>query len=85
MSLRPVAVTTPAARVTIAARPVRTVLALVGLSIGVTVAGAFLVEWLAPESDQLLRRLPVTPQPDHAVRLNERNERSCIRIRSTTL
>jgi hypothetical protein len=49
----------PTDLVTTPARPVRTVLALTGLGLGVTVVGSVVVELVAPESDQLLRRLPV--------------------------
>jgi membrane protease YdiL (CAAX protease family) len=42
-----------------AVRPVRDVLVLVGISLGITIAGSILVDLVAPESDQVLRRLPV--------------------------
>jgi membrane protease YdiL (CAAX protease family) len=41
------------------ARPVRRVLALAGVSLSVTAVGSLVMEVVAPESDQLLRRLPV--------------------------
>ncbi len=56
MSLNLVA---PADLDTTPARPIRDVLSLVGLSLGVTAIGSLLAELVAPESDQLLRRLPV--------------------------
>lgn len=59
MNLIPAAATPPAVLASVPARPIRSVLALVGLSIGVTATGSLLVELIAPESDQLLRRLPV--------------------------
>jgi uncharacterized protein len=40
-------------------RPVRRVLVLGGVSLGVTAVGSLVMELVAPESDQLLRRLPV--------------------------
>ena len=49
----------PAVRAKTPARPIRDVLALAGLAIAVTAVGSILVELVAPESDQLLRRLPV--------------------------
>jgi uncharacterized protein len=49
----------PTGLVTTPTRPVRAVLALVGLSLGVTAVGSLLVALVAPQSDQLLRRLPV--------------------------
>jgi uncharacterized protein len=39
--------------------PVRRVLVLGGVSLGVTAVGSLVMELVAPESDQLLRRLPV--------------------------
>jgi membrane protease YdiL (CAAX protease family) len=59
MSLVPHAPARPINVGTTAARPVRKVLALAGLSLAVTAVGSLLVELVAPESDQLLRRLPV--------------------------
>ncbi len=59
MSRNPVALAVPDDLVTTSPRPVRTVLALVGVSLGVTAVGSLLVALVAPESDQLLRRLPV--------------------------
>lgn len=59
MSHNPVAPARPADLVTTPARPIRDVLALAGLSIVVTAIGSLLVALVAPESDQLLRRLPV--------------------------
>ena len=59
MSLVPHAPARPTGLETTAARPVRSVLALVGLSLAVTAVGSLLVELIAPASDQLLRRLPV--------------------------
>ncbi|MBI1351760.1 MAG: CPBP family intramembrane metalloprotease [Actinomycetales bacterium] len=41
------------------ARPVRTSLALLGASLIVTIGGALIVDVIAPESDPVLRRLPV--------------------------
>lgn len=40
-------------------RPVRDVLAYFGVSLGVTAVGSLAVGLVAPESDQLLRRLPI--------------------------
>lgn len=59
MSRNPAALARPTDLVTAPTRPVRAVLALVGASLGITAAGSLLVELIAPESDQLLRRLPV--------------------------
>ena len=59
MSRNPVALAVPDDLVTTSTRPVRTVLALVGISLGVTAVGSLLVALVAPQSDQLLRRLPV--------------------------
>lgn len=59
MNLIPVTATPPAVHATTPTRPIRDVLALVGLSVGITVSGSLLVERVAPGSDQLLRRLPV--------------------------
>ncbi len=59
MSLNLVAPAGPAGLDTTRTRPIREVLALFGLSLGVTAIGSLLAELVAPESDQLLRRLPV--------------------------
>ncbi|MBD3782103.1 MAG: CPBP family intramembrane metalloprotease [Micrococcales bacterium] len=59
MSHHQVASVPPAVLERVPTRPVRAVLALVGLSIGVTVAGSLVVGLVAPASDPLLRRLPV--------------------------
>lgn len=59
MNRLPVATSSAAVVASTPARPVRGVLALVGLSLGVTVSGSLLVELVAPDSDALLRRLPV--------------------------
>jgi membrane protease YdiL (CAAX protease family) len=59
VSRNPTALARPTDLVTAPTRPVRAVLTLVGVSLGVTAAGSLLVALIAPESDQLLRRLPV--------------------------
>ncbi len=59
MNRNPVATARPAHLNTARTRPVRGVLALAGVSVGITAAGSLIVELIAPESDQLLRRLPV--------------------------
>lgn len=59
MSRNTVARALPDDLVTTSTRPVRNVLALVGISLGVTAVGSLLVALAAPQSDQLLRRLPV--------------------------
>ena len=59
MTHHPVAPVRPAHLATTPARPIRNVLALVGTSLAVTALGSLLVELVAPESDPLLRRLPV--------------------------
>lgn len=59
MSRNTVARALPDDVVTTSTRPVRNVLALVGISLGVTAVGSLLVALAAPQSDQLLRRLPV--------------------------
>ena len=59
MSRNTVARALPDDLVTTSTRPVRNVLALVGISLGVTAVGSLLVALVAPQSDQLLRRLPV--------------------------
>lgn len=59
MSRNTVARALPHDVVTTSTRPVRNVLALVGISLGVTAVGSLLVALAAPQSDQLLRRLPV--------------------------
>lgn len=43
----------------VAGRPVRTATAWTALAVGVTLAGALVAELVAPDSDPLLRRLPV--------------------------
>jgi len=59
MSLKPVAPSVSIDTSDPRPRPVRDVLAYVGVSLGVTALGSLVVELVAPESDQLLRRLPV--------------------------
>ncbi|MGZ4595021.1 MAG: CPBP family intramembrane glutamic endopeptidase [Actinomycetes bacterium] len=59
MSLKPVAPSVSVDTNASHPRPVRDVLGYVGLSLGVTALGSRVVELAAPESDQLLRRLPV--------------------------
>ena len=59
MNLVSDAATSPAVRAKTSPRPLRDTLALAGLAIGVTAVGSLVVELVAPDSDQLLRRLPV--------------------------
>lgn len=57
MNLAPSLVPSPQQRTD--ARPVQRVLALTAVGLAVTAAGALVAELCAPDSDQLLRRLPV--------------------------
>ena len=59
MQRTPVVTTPPVTLERTPARPIRAVLALAGLSLLVTAAGSLLVGLIAPESDPVLRRLPV--------------------------
>jgi uncharacterized protein len=59
MSPKPNAPAEPVRRLATPSQPIRSVLVLAGLSCVVTAIGSVLAELMAPESDQLLRRLPV--------------------------
>jgi uncharacterized protein len=59
MSHNPIATAEPVSRLATPSRPIRSVLVLAGLSFVITAIGSVLAELIAPESDQLLRRLPV--------------------------
>jgi membrane protease YdiL (CAAX protease family) len=59
MNPSPASLAAPARTTGTAGRPVRQVLSLAAVSVAVTAAGSLVMELVAPESDQLLRRLPV--------------------------
>ncbi|MFN8167708.1 MAG: CPBP family intramembrane glutamic endopeptidase [Candidatus Nanopelagicales bacterium] len=59
MNISPASLAAPDRTTGTAGRPVRQVLALAAVSVAVTAAGSLVMELVAPESDQLLRRLPV--------------------------
>ena len=59
MSLKPVVPSVSVDTIASNPGPVRVVLGYVGVSLGFTALGSLVVELVAPESDQLLRRLPV--------------------------